>query len=167
MNLPTYVHALVDVCYEEAENIRASDWRPRPVGLDLQLALLIVYKQSQRTVQLWNVFECNFWMFPKLSGMDINCSEGPHLLGRGLEYDQPQYIEYGANAHRFIVESQVGNVVRFAKASRCRRDRERIRLQRGRRAAKSGRRFRHNSSAGLAEVPVHWLWSWQEYGGVY
>jgi len=91
-NLSAYAHTLVQLCHEESEDVRAMGWCPRLAGFHPQLALLIVYKQPQRTVQFWDVLVCNFWMFPKLSGMDVNCVKEPHHQGRGLEDDQPQSI---------------------------------------------------------------------------
>ena len=75
-NLSAYAPSSVRVCHEESEDVPVLGWCPRPVGLDLQLAPLIVYKQPQRTVQFSDILECNFWMFTKLSGKDVTLVKG-------------------------------------------------------------------------------------------
>ena len=54
----------------QTRDIRALDWRPSLVVFDLQSQLLIFYKQLECIVSMMAALDCDFCMFPSVSGID-------------------------------------------------------------------------------------------------
>ncbi len=69
----------------EIRDIRALCWCPSVTVLRLYFSLHIFYKQPQRIRPIWNALQCYFCMLAKMSGMDVNWGEAPHVLDTGLE----------------------------------------------------------------------------------
>ena len=56
----------------EIRDIRALCWYPGMIVHHLSFSLNIFYKQPQRIHSIWDVLQCDFCMFVKMSGMDVN-----------------------------------------------------------------------------------------------
>ena len=54
----------------QTRGIRALDWRPSLVVFELQSQLLIFYKQLECIVSMMDALDCDFCMFPSVSGID-------------------------------------------------------------------------------------------------
>ena len=68
-NSTTDTQASVNIRNEGTKDVRARGWCPGSVIFLLQFDVLIINKQIQL---IWDALQCNFWMSPKISGMDLN-----------------------------------------------------------------------------------------------
>lgn len=71
-DVSTYEQNLGSLLSEETRGIRAFGWCPGQVVFPLQVSLLISYKQPQRILHPWDVFQCDFCMLPEMNGMDLD-----------------------------------------------------------------------------------------------
>ena len=70
-----HTHKVQSVCSEERTGILALGWCPGLRARLLYFSLLVFYKESQRILPIWDVFQGDFCMVTKISGMMRNGSE--------------------------------------------------------------------------------------------
>ena len=80
-----HTYLLVSARNEETRDIRALSWRPGLVVFPLYFPLHIFYKQPQRILQIWNVFQYDICALAEMSSMDVNRGEAPHCLDADLD----------------------------------------------------------------------------------
>jgi len=71
-NISAYAQDLSSSYSEKTRGIRALGWCPGQVVFPLQWNLLISYKQPQLILQPWDVLQCNCYMLPEMSHLDLN-----------------------------------------------------------------------------------------------
>ena len=70
-SLYTRIHPM-SVRIVDIRDIRALYWCPDVIVSHLYVSLHIFYKQPQRIRPIWDVFQCDFCMLAKMSGVDVN-----------------------------------------------------------------------------------------------
>ncbi len=84
-NISIHAHPPMSVHIEEIRDIRALCWCPGAIVSLLYFSLHIVHKQLQRIRPIWDVLQCDFCMLVKMSGMNVNWGEAPHVLDTSLD----------------------------------------------------------------------------------
>ena len=77
-NISIHTHPPFSVRIGEIRDIRALCWCPGAIVIRPNFSLHIFYKQPQCIRPIWNVLQCYFCVFAKMSGMDVYQGEAPH-----------------------------------------------------------------------------------------
>ena len=84
-NISIYGKLPISIRIGEIRDIRALCWCPGvTIVAHLYYSLHVFYKQPQRIRAIWDVVKCDFCMLGKMSGVDVNWGEAPHVLDTSL-----------------------------------------------------------------------------------